>query len=721
MNGKVTLLPIEGMRCAGCAATIEKKIRAIPGVDWVSVNYANKKALVRGTAGLEALCEAVEMAGYTVTFDKIQNSERERAVLHRQKIEASLAAAFSFPIFILSMGHFDSEWSRWGQFLMTLPVLYFGRAFFQGAWKNLKFHSATMDSLVALGTGAAFLYSVIGLYLRFPHLYFESAAVVISLVLLGRNLEERAKRRSSSALLELMSVTPQIVVLVTNQGKFTATQEIPVSQLQLGDLFLVRPGEVVATDGRVIEGISSVEESKLTGESAPKEKGVGSLVFGGTLNQNGRLIVQATALGEETRLAKLVRMVEEAQGTKPEIQRLADKISAIFVPVVLVIAGITLIAWLATGHSWVQSMMPSISVLVIACPCALGLATPTAVIIGIGSSADLGILIRDARSLEASHKVDVVLLDKTGTLTVGAPQVVESYYCPTGKSEMGLVAAIENQASHPLAKAISQHAKKFQADTSLDLMIEEFRNVPGLGCSGRVNGKNVFVGSRQWVESQGVNTVIDWIPHAVIEKIKQEGKTRVWASVDNHLTSVLILEDEIRPEAKEAVLALQKEASVRMVSGDNPEAVAKVARELGMTDWMAEVTPDQKAEEVKKLKAQGHQVAMIGDGVNDGPALALADVSFTLGTGTDLAKEVASITLVHGDLRQVTQALRISHLVMRVIKQNLFSAFFYNVISIPLAALGFLNPMIAGLAMAFSSISVVLNSYRLKGLIKNKS
>ncbi len=720
MKSPTTLIPIEGMRCAGCAGTIEKKIALVLGVEWVSVNFATKKALVRGDVALKDLCKAIESAGYKPVLDKVRSPELEKAQLKRQKLEAALAMLFSFPVFVLSMGHVEGEWSGWVQFGFTIPVLILGRSFFVGGWKNFKHQTATMDSLVALGTGSAFIYSAAGCFFKFPHLYFESAAVVLSLVLLGRILEEIAKRRSSNALMELMTVSPQTVVLISKGGKFTATSEVSLSQLKEGDLFLVRPGEIIATDGRVIEGISSVEESKLTGESAPKEKIVGSVVFGGTLNQNGRLVVEATALGEETRLSKLIQLVEEAQGSKTKIQRLADKISAVFVPSVLLVAVITFLSWSFTGHSWIEALIPSISVLVIACPCALGLATPTALITGIGRAAELGILIRDARSLEASHKIDVILLDKTGTLTEGTPRVVDSYYCPTGKKELGLIALIENQASHPLARAISQYAKTFQIAESNSYKVENFQNVSGLGCSGKVDGKDVYVGSRQWVESQGINTVVDWLPHAEIEKIKREGKSRVWASVDNHLTCVLIIQDELRPEAKKAISDLQREAKVKIVSGDNSDAVQRVAQELGITEWLAEVTPSQKAEEVKRLKAQGLQVAMVGEGVNDGPALALADVSFTLGSGTDLAKEVASVTLLHGDLRQVSQSLKISHQVMRVIKQNLFSAFFYNTFSIPIAAFGLLNPMVAGLAMALSSLSVVLNSLRLKAIIRDK-
>ncbi|MFM8313096.1 MAG: heavy metal translocating P-type ATPase [Deltaproteobacteria bacterium] len=718
MKTSTTIIPIEGMRCAGCAHTIEKKIRENAGVEWVSVNFASKKAFVRGEIVLQEVIKAIESAGYRVSSDKIQSPEREKAQLQRQKWETVAALVFSFPVFVLSMAHVTADWSPWVQLVCSIPVLVLGRQFFFGAWKNLKARTATMDSLVALGTGSAMAYSLYAMFMGLSHLYFESATVVLSLVLLGKTLEEMAKRKSSAALTELMTLTPTHVVLFNPKGNLALQKEVPLSSIQLGDCFLVRPGEIVATDGKVVEGISSVEESKLSGESIPREKGPGSWVYGGTLNQNGRLVVEASALGEDTRLAKLIRVVEEAQGSKTEIQRLADQISAVFVPAVLVVAILTFLGWWFTGHTLAQALLPSVSILVIACPCALGLATPTALITGIGRAAELGILVRDARSLERSHQVDMVLLDKTGTLTEGAPKVVDSYYCPSGKEELPLIAAVENQASHPLAKAIANFARTFPAPAQVISTIDNFQNVPGLGCSGKVNGKQVFVGSRAWMEMQGINTIVDWLPHAELERIKSEGKSRVWASVENHLACVLVIHDTLRPHTLEAVNQLKKEAQVRIVSGDNAEAVAKVARELGIESFLSEVTPSQKAEEVKRLKQLGHHVAMVGDGVNDGPALALADVSFTLGSGTDLAKEVASMTLLSGNLEQVAVALRMSHQVMRVIRQNLWAAFFYNTISIPIAAMGLLNPMVAGLAMALSSVSVVLNSLRLKGLIR---
>lgn len=717
MKATTTLIPIEGMRCSGCSQTIEKKIRQVQGVDWVSVNFASQKALIKGTATIEALIKAIEEAGYRTVSGKIKSPERERSQFRRQKIEVLASLCFSFPVFVLSMAHVPGAWSPWVQLGLTLPIFYFGRGFFIGAFKNLKHRTSNMDTLVALGTGSAFIYSCIGLYLKWEHFYFESAAVVLSLVLLGRALEESAKQRSSSALSELMTLTPQTVTLFSKNGNLNSPNEISISELKIGDKFLVKPGEIVASDGKVVEGISSVDESKLTGENAPKEKGVGSLVFGGTLNQNGRLVVEALTLGEETRLSKLINLVEEAQGSKTEVQRLADKVSSVFVPSVLLIAILTFAGWLFVGSPVWKALVPAISVLVIACPCALGLATPTALITGIGRAAQLGILIRDARSLEQTHKVDIILLDKTGTLTEGTPKVTESYFGPTGKNELRFIAAIENQASHPFAKAVSKFAKSFGVEPTEEFNIDQFQNVPGQGCSGKVNGKTVCVGSRPWVESQGINTVVDWLPHAELERIKKEGKSRVWASVDNHLACVLIIQDALRPEARQSISELSREARIKILSGDNADAVEKVARELGVTEWLSDVTPIQKAQEVERLKAQGLKVVMVGDGVNDGPALALADVSVTLASGTDLAKEVASITLLHGDLRQVFLALQMSHQVMRVIRQNLFAAFFYNTVSIPIAALGLLNPMVAGLAMAMSSVSVVLNSLRLKVLL----
>ncbi|MBM4303117.1 MAG: copper-translocating P-type ATPase [Deltaproteobacteria bacterium] len=722
MKTATHVIPIVGMRCAGCAHTIEKKVLQIPGVEFVSVNFASKKAFVRGEAALDLIIKTVESLGYQVNSNQIVSPEVQKKELARQKKETLGALLLSLPVFLLSMLHVSESWSGWVQLILSLPVLYLGRQFFKGAWKSLKHRRATMDSLVAIGTGTAFLYSCLSLYSDGILLYFESSTVVLSLVLLGRTLEEIAKQRSSTALTELMTLTPQKVILITQKGNLALNEEISISQIKAGDLFLVRPAEIVATDGEVVEGISSVEESKLTGESVPKEKGPGAQVYGGTLNQNGRLVVRATALGEETRLAKLIKVVEEAQGTKTEIQRLADRVSAVFVPGVLVIAVVTFVGWWVTGHSLTECLLPSMAVLVIACPCALGLATPTALISGMGTAAEMGILIRDAKSLERTHKVDWVLLDKTGTLTQGAPKVVESFYCPTGKNELPLIAAIETQASHPLAQAISNFAKQFDPKKIKDetFSIESFRNVPGMGCSGRVNGKQVFVGSRLWMENQGINTIVDWIPHAELERIKIEGKSRVWASVDNHLACVLVIHDELRNGVEEAIRELKKAAKVKIVSGDNSDAVEKVARQLEVTDWMCEVTPTEKAEEVKRLQKMGYAVAMVGDGVNDGPALAVADVSFTLGGGTDLAKEVASMTLLKGELKQVVVALRLSHHVMRVIWQNLWAAFFYNTLSIPIAAFGLLNPMVAGLAMALSSVSVVLNSLRLKGLIRRE-
>lgn len=728
-------LPVLGMTCAGCAVSVQSTIAAQAGVEEAEVNYANQSVSIRyqpDKVSPEDFQRAVQSVGYDLIIDsefgKQKQEEAQQDHYRDLKRRTILAAVLSFPVVVIGMFLMNIPYANLYMLVLTTPVLFiFGKSFFINAFKQARHGRANMDTLVALSTGIAYLFSVFNtFYPEFwisrglePHVYFEAAAVIIVFIMLGKLLEERAKSNTSSAIKKLIGLQPSSVLLVTEQGE----QEVPLSDIRIGHEILVRSGEKIPVDGAVSRGSSYVDESMLSGEPVAVPKQAGDRVFAGTINQKGTFRFIAEKVGSDTMLAQIIRMVEEAQGSRAPVQKLVDKISGIFVPIVMGIALLTLLVWLLFGgeNAFSHGLLAMVTVLVIACPCALGLATPTAIMVGIGKGAESGILIKDAEALEKGHRVDAVILDKTGTLTQGRPEVTELIWKEALESETGelsrLLLALEQPSEHPLADAIIRYLRK-EGPALPEL--QSFESLTGLGVRAEYQGINYWAGSHKLVHEQSLRLTEDLEKRA--GELQQEAKTVIYFARGNEVLAIVAIADQIKEGSAEAVAELLASGiEVYMLTGDNPQTAAAVAAQTGIRQFQAEVLPADKAAFVSELQSRGKVVAMIGDGINDSQALAQADVSIAMGKGSDIAIDVAKITLISSDLRMVPKAIRLSRSTVRTIRQNLFWAFIYNLIGIPIAAgilypfNGFLlNPMIAGAAMALSSVSVVGNSLRLK-------
>jgi len=741
---KKSIFPVGGMTCASCVARVEEALSSVSGVVSANVNLASEKATVEYTDGtsIADLKQAVKDAGYELgseaeTLEDVSAaSQRElRGIRNRFIVAAILASSIMALMWIPSFA--GKPYLLWA---LATPVQFWaGWRFYVGAWGALRHKTADMNMLVALGTSAAYFYSMIAVL--FPGLfaaagvelglYFDTSAMIITLILLGRFLETRARGQTSEAIKKLIGLNPK-TALVIRDGKET---EIPVDDVQVGDLILVRPGERVPVDGIIRQGYSSIDESMITGESIPAEKRAGDEIIGASINKTGSFKFEATRVGKDTTLAQIIRLVDEAQGSKAPIQRLADVIASYFVPIVIGIAIITFIVWYFAGPSpaLTYAILNFVAVLIIACPCAMGLATPTAIIVGTGKGAEHGVLIRSAETLERSHKIGVVLLDKTGTLTQGKPEVTDIFALPSSSQEevLRLAASAERDSEHPLGEAILRAASEKKLPVS---SASDFNAIPGHGVEALVEGKRLLLGNLRLMSEKGLS--LNGLEEEA-ERLWAKGKTVMFLGIDNQVVGIIALADTLKPNAKAAVDALHNMGiEVVMLTGDNRRTAEAIAREVGIDRVLAEVLPEHKAQEVKKLQQEGKVVAMVGDGINDAPALAQADVGIAIGTGTDVAMESGDITLISGDLGGIVTSISLSKRTMRTIKQNLFWAFAYNTTLIPVAAgvlyfafgnigvppglhfilgnYGFLNPILAAAAMAASSITVVSNSLRLK-------
>ena len=714
-------LQLRKMTCAACAGHIEKALNRLPGVT-ATVNVATETARVNFIPGLvtvDNLIDAVIDAGYDASeISESSHTEEKARRLAAYQAELRLfwiSSALTLPL-VLQMGamfsgHDMDMLPRWLQWLLATPVQFWiGRRFYIGGWHSLRSGGANMDVLVALGTSMAYFFSAIVTALTLDqHVYFEASAAIITLVLLGKLMEARAKGKTSEAIEALIRLQPKTARIERN-GQIL---EVPASSLQVNDIFIVRPGENLPVDGVVMEGASSINESMLTGESLPVSKQVGAKVFAATLNQQGLLKCRATSVGEHTQLAAIIHLVEAAQGTKAPIQRLADTISGIFVPIVVAISVLTLgINWWLTSD-FVSALINAVAVLVIACPCALGLATPTAIMVGTGRGAQVGVLVKNAAALENAEKIQTIIVDKTGTLTEGRPEVTDIVPIASINTQdfLQIAASLEQGSEHPLARAILDRAQKMQLPLQ---SIDNFSAITGSGITARMNGVQHLLGSPKFLKQQGI--IVD---EKQIATLQAEGKTVIGvastADNDSRILGYLAIADRLRDTSLRAIERLQSMGiEVVMLNGDNALTAAAIAKRTGIMQYRAEVLPQDKAAEVMKLKADGKFTAMVGDGINDAPALAAADVSFAIGAGSDVAIEAADITLIRNDLMSVVDAISLSRATLRKIRQNLFFAFVYNMLGIPLAAIGLLNPVIAGAAMAMSSVSVVSNSLLLK-------
>ena len=741
---KKSIFPVAGMTCASCVSRVEEALTSVPGVISASVNLASEKATVEYVEGTElgALRQAVKEAGYKLgseaeTLEDVTTAaQREIRTVRNRLI---LAAVLASTIMALMWTPFF-EGKAYLLWALATPVQFWaGWRFYRGTWGALRHRTADMNTLIAVGTSAAYLYSMIAvLFPRLftagglePHLYFDTSAMIITLILLGRFLEARARGQTSEAIKKLIGMQPK-TALVIRDGE---EGEVPIEDVQVGDLVLVRPGERVPVDGIIRLGYSSTDESMITGESIPVEKKVGDKVIGATINKTGSFQLEATKVGKDTTLAQIIRLVEEAQGSKAPIQRLADVIASYFVPIVIGIAIITFIIWYSVGPdpALTFALLNFVAVLIIACPCALGLATPTAIMVGTGKGAEHGILIRSAEALERSHQIRTVLLDKTGTLTRGEPEVTDIVAVPASSQEevLRLAASAERDSEHPLGEAIVKAAleKKLEVASTKD-----FNAIPGQGVEASVAGKHLLLGNLTLITDRGLS--LNGLGEEA-ERLWEKGKTVMFLGLDSQVVGIIALADTLKPNAREALEQLHKLGiKVVMLTGDNRRTAEAIAREAGIDDVLAEVLPEHKAQEVKRLQNEGKVVAMVGDGINDAPALVQADVGIAIGTGTDVAIETGDITLISGDLEGIVTAISLSKRTMKTIRQNLFWAFAYNTTLIPVAAgvlylafgqtgvpsglhfilgkYGFLNPILAAAAMAASSVTVVFNSLRLR-------
>ncbi len=746
-------LPVTGMSCAACAGSVESILQAQPGIVNAAVNFAGSTVAVEyapNEISPDQLKAAVQSIGYDLIIEEGEDvaeqlEEIQTNKLHTLRQKTLWAAILSAPIVIIGMFFMEMPYANWIMWALSTPViLFFGRQFFINAWKQAQHRKANMDTLVALSTGIAYLFSVFNtIYPAFwhsrglhAHTYFEAAAVIIAFILLGKLLEENAKSNTSSAIKKLIGLQPKTVIRFNLDGSESV---IPISQVKPNDILLVKPGEKIPVDGAVSEGASFVDESMISGEPIPVEKQKGAAVFAGTVNQKGSFRLIAQKVGGDTVLAQIIKMVQEAQGSKAPIQKMVDKIAGIFVPVVISLAILSFVGWLIFGgeNGFTQGLLALVTVLVIACPCALGLATPTAIMVGMGKGAENGILIKDAESLELAYKINAIILDKTGTITEGKPAVtdfiwneveteaeiedeteVETEIEDTTKTQLSaILLAMENQSEHPLGEAVVQHLKTKNLPT---IRFNHFESITGRGLEASVHEHAYLVGNQAFLKEKNIA-----IPNNLIEKansLEREAKTVIWFAADGKVASIIAIADKIKTTSAAAITQLQKMGiTTYMLTGDNAQTAQAVAAKVGLQHFKAEVLPSDKAAFVKALQQQGKVVAMVGDGINDSQALAQADVSIAMGGGSDIAMDVAKMTLISSDLLHIPKAIRLSKHTVRLIRQNLFWAFIYNIVGIPIAAgllypfTGFLlNPMIAGAAMALSSVSVVSNSLRLK-------
>ncbi|MDZ8053532.1 MAG: heavy metal translocating P-type ATPase [Aulosira sp. ZfuVER01] len=740
-------LKLRGMSCASCARSVEDAISSVPGVNECSVNFGAEQATVdydpRKT-DLQAIQDAVDAAGYSAYPLQEQNlmagedDEEKRSRLKESRNLQLKVAVGGIICIVLAIGSLPMmtglylSWiptwlhNPWLQLVLTTPVQFWcGYSFYINTWKAFKRHAATMDTLIALGTSAAYFYSLfVTLFPGFliaqglrPDVYYETAAIVITLILLGRLFENRAKGQTSEAIRKLIGLQAKTARLIRNGREI----DVPIEQVEIGDVVLVRPGEKIPVDGEVVDGTSTIDEAMVTGESVPVKKQPGDEVIGATINKTGSFKFRATRVGKDTVLAQIVQLVQQAQGSKAPIQRLADQVTGWFVPAVIAIAILTFIIWYNIMGNVTLALITTVGVLIIACPCALGLATPTSVMVGTGKGAENGILIKGAESLEIAHQIQTIVLDKTGTITQGKPTVTD-FLTVNGTlngNEIKLIqlaASLERNSEHPLAEAVVRYAQSQEVSLA---DVRDFEAVAGSGVQGIVSNRLVQIGTQRWMEELSINTQALQQDKECLEYL---GKTAVWLAVDGEIKGLMGIADAIKPTSTQAVRALQKLGlEVVMLTGDNRRTAESIAREVGIKRVLAEVRPEQKAATVQALQAEGKIIAMVGDGINDAPALAQADVGIAIGTGTDVAIAASDITLISGDLQAIVTAIQLSRATIRNIRQNLFFAFIYNVAGIPIAAgilfpiFGWLlNPIIAGAAMAFSSVSVVTNALRLR-------
>ena len=737
-----------GMSCASCSARVEKTLNHQSGVKKAVVNYASATATVEydpTSCSSETLQQAVQAAGYDLLINQDGNTLEEAEEAHNKKFSAlkfrtTWAIILSMPVVIIGMFFMDMPHANPIMWALSTPVVFWlGRGFFTSAWKQLQHGSANMDTLVAISTGTAYLFSLFNMLFPdfwlsrgiHPHVYFEAASVIIAFILLGRLLEEKAKGNTSTAIKKLMGLQPKTVTIIVDEGHAVPHSSfervIPIEQIRPGDIVLVKPGERIAVDGIVTEGSSYVDESMLSGEPVAVSKHKDAKVFAGTINQKGSFRFRAEKIGTDTLLAKIIHMVQDAQGSKAPVQQLVDKIAGIFVPTIIGIAVLAFIAWMlldGTG-GFTHGLLAFVTVVIIACPCALGLATPTAIMVGIGKGAERGILIKDAESLEIAKKIDTVVLDKTGTVTEGKPVVSKLIWntqamtpgtgATAGNALSDIFYSLEKLSEHPLAEAVVNHLKE-----SASIDIQDFESITGKGVKGRAQGRTYLAGNRKLLEENHIA-----IPPSLQEeatRLTSEAQTVIWFADEENVLAIAGITDRIKETSIRAVSELHAAGiEVHMLTGDNEATAREIARKAGIAHYQASVLPQDKAAFVSRLQAEGRKVAMVGDGINDSAALAQADLSIAMGGGSDIAMDVAKMTIISSDLTKIPEALKLSKLTVRTIRQNLFWAFIYNIIGVPVAAgvlypvNGFLlNPMIAGAAMAFSSVSVVTNSLRLK-------
>ena len=740
--------PVTGMTCANCSANIERAVnKKVPGVLEASVNFATERLSVEfipGLSSLDDIAEAIKNAGYgTILADDLAEEDVEKVARDREIKEQTrkfaVGVLFALPLFLLSMGRdfgyigtwSHSSWVNWFFLVLATPVqFYTGWDYYTGGIKSLKNGSANMDLLVAMGSSVAYFYSAAVLVIPMldGHVYFETSAIIITLIKLGKMLESRTKGKTGGAIRKLIGLRPRSATIVENGVE----KEVPLTIVKVGDTVVVRPGEKIPVDGTVLEGSSSVDESMLTGEPLPVDKTVNDSVVGGTVNGEGRLKFQATRVGKETALAQIIRLVQEAQGSKAPVQEMADRVAAVFVPFVIGIAVITFILWWSLTGEFVPAMIRLVSVLLVACPCALGLATPTAIMAGTGKGAEKGILFKNSEALEKATKLNTIVLDKTGTITMGKPSVSGIYplkpVCENDTHLLRIAASVEKGSEHPVGKAVVREAVK----RSIGLVEpEDFKASSGFGVQARIDGELIRVGKPKWFSEIGVDTDnaedgIEGFPALQIRQLQEEGKTVMVVMRENAICGLIAVSDLLKPESKSAIQQLHDlKLGVFMLTGDNVRTAQTIASEVNIDEIVAEVRPEEKSLKIKELQDTGKKVGMVGDGINDAPALAQADVGFAIGTGTDVAIETAGVILSSGSLTGISTAIKISQKTMSTVKQNLFFAFFYNLVLIPVAAgvlapfeffpffLRQLHPILAALAMACSSISVVTNSLRL--------